>query len=181
MGSDVDHPPGPALELRLGPFGGSPDVDETTGTLVAALVALALALFGVYQQSPFEIVLGVLLAAAAVVALTTRRTARLVLTPDGLLAVRDLPPRTVRSVRLDRLVSVRGRRWRPPLVRGERHGWTWLVLTPARGRPVSVHLGWWADEPALLAALAWWVGRTEASVDEAAARHLPPGPGPDTG
>lgn len=172
MRPDEDHPPGPALELRLGPFGGSPGRDETAGTLVGALLALMLALFGVYQQSPFEIVLGVLLAAAAVVALTTRRTARLVVTPDGLLAVRNLPPRTLRSVRLDDLVAVRGRRWRPPYLRGDQHGWTWLVLTPARGRPVSVHLGWWADEPALLSAVAWWAARTEAAVDEAAARHL---------
>lgn len=170
---DQHRPAGPALELRLGPFGGSPDADETTGALVAGLLALALAGVGVVQQSAQEVVLGALLAAAAALALTTRSSARLVVTPDGLLTVRNLPPGTLRSVRLDQLVAVRGRRWRPPLLRGDRHGRTWLELTPAEGRPVSVHLGWWADEPALLAALAWWADRTDATLDAAAADHLP--------
>ncbi len=158
--------------MRLGPFGGSPSVDQTSAKLVAALAALTLALVGVYQQSPLEIVLGGLLAAAAVVALTTRRTARLVVAPDGLLAVRNLPPRTLRSVRLNHLVAVRGRRWRPPFLHGEHHGWTWLVLTPVRGATAVGVPGLVADEPALLTALSWWAARTEASVDEAAARHL---------
>lgn len=165
--------PGPALELRLGSFGGSPDGDETTGALVAGLLALALAGVGVVQQSVPEVAFGVLGAAAAALALVTRRSARLVVTPDGLLTVRNLPPGTLRSVRLDRLAAVHGRRWHPPLLRGDQHGWTWLALTPAEGRPVSVHLGWWADEPALLAALAWWADRTDAALDAAAVDHLP--------
>jgi hypothetical protein len=163
--------PGPALELRLSPFGGSPGADELAGVLVAALVGLTLFLVGLFQQSPAEVVFGLLPALAAIVALVIRRRARLVVTPAGLLTIRNLPPPTLRSLRLDRLAKVHERRWRPPFLRRDRHGWTWLVLT-AGERSVSVHLGWWADEAKLLAVLAWWVAQTSATVDDAAARRL---------
>lgn len=110
---------------------GSPGAD--TDTAVAELVATghrarATAAAGLLQQSLFEVAMGLLLLGINLALVATRRRARLVLAPDGLLAIRDLPPPQVRGLRLDRLVSVQERRWWPPLLRGEQHGWTWLAV-----------------------------------------------------